>query len=341
MGQGIAQAFMQRDQLNRQKDLDAVNTGVGLQPMTQDEAQNPAPSGFMHTVRGAIASVQGKQNPDDVAYANNTMAQHPLQVGVTGNGTDPGTGFGAAQPQTPGAFNPMTGGFGPSIARYAKLPSGQTVDMAYTPFGENLQQAMMSHEYAMAISGQRIGAQRDIAAGHDATRVQTTGMNVDGRVQTTGMRDATSTANTTARIGASIRNHDTPSGSTVYSVQNRPSAGGANATAPLTHQGVFVNKQLSDTQGQINAIGKLPPLTRRATAADSSAYNTAKGRLPKLQQKADSLRGVLDNIGSQMGKPRADASGIPTDPADQYEYYRDQGLPHDDAVQAVMQGTAS
>jgi hypothetical protein len=179
---------------------------------------------------------------------------------------------------------------------------------------------------------QQIGAQGE----NQATNAN---IRVGGTLGAAGIRAGASTANTNARIAD--RDNNVPA-STKYSVDHRVAGGsGGNATAPLTHQGVFVNKQLSDTQSQINNIGKLPPLTRRATPADSANYNSAKGRLPKLQQKADSLRGVLDNIGSQMGKPRADASGIPADPADQYEYYRNQGLGHEDAVNAVMQSGAA
>src|SRR6185312_12582998 len=339
VGGRIAQAFMQRDQLNRQKDLDAVQTGVGLQPISQDQYNNPEPSGFMHTVRGAIASVHGRQNPDDVQHAENNLALNSPQIGVTA-GSDPASGFSAAQPKTPGAFNPMTGGFGPSVARYAKLPSGQTVDMAYTPFGEKLQQAMLTNQLNQTLLGIR-GDQRIKQIGAQGEN-QDNVANIRGgyQVQTAGIRANQSNTNNIRTTQQSAANHATPSGSTIYSTDHRAASGTSSAIQPLVHQSTLVNKQLSDTQGQINTINKLPDLNRHSTRQDSTDYNAAKASIPRLRQRADSLRGVLDKNGADMNKPRADASGLPPDPADQYELYRNQGLSHDDAVQAVMQSGA-
>ena len=360
VGGRIAQAFMQRDQLNRQKDLDAVQTGVGLQPISQDQYNNPEPSGFMHTVRGALAKVRGEANPDDTAHVgyvrgmlNNMAGQNAsvnsaaaAQTAQTGQPVMPeqpnGTadGFSAAQPKTPGAFNPMTGGFGPSVARYAKLPSGQTVDMAYTPFGEKLQQAMLTNQLNQTLLGIR-GNQRLEQIGAQGEN-QGNVANIRGgyQVQTAGIRANQSNVNNIRTTQQSAANHATPSGSTIYSTDHRAASGTSSAIQPLVHQSTLVNKQLSDTQGQINTINKLPELNRHSTRQDSTDYNAAKASIPRLRQRADSLRGVLDKIGADMNKPRADASGLPPDPADQYELYRNQGLSHDDAVNAVMQSGA-
>lgn len=197
----ITQALLQRQAFDRQRDIDAVNTGIGLSSV-DDSSQNPANQpGVVDRIKQAYQRVTGQgvqATPAQQAGTRtelnqmagrqagaNTGALNAAVYGSNGNGGAPSAV--ASNGAQAGSYAPE--GVQPTM----RLPSGGVVQTAWTPYGQKMNEAKLTHDYMLEALGLRTSAQRDIAQGHDSTRVLTT-----------GMRDDTSTGNTITRVGGTL-----------------------------------------------------------------------------------------------------------------------------------------
>lgn len=108
-------------------------------------------------------------------------------------------------------------------------------------------------------------------------------------------------------------------------------SGAGSGDRAIVHRGVFVSKQLADVNAEIRAAEKLTQYKPRdkAPPEQKAAYETARTNLVVLKQKADSLRGVLSDIGSQFTGAEGAASEDPTaqlSDAQAWEYYVHHGM---------------
>lgn len=78
--------------------------------------------------------------------------------------------------------------------------------------------------------------------------------------------------------------------------------GGSGGNSVDVHKAAVLKSQIADAVGQQRVARATTqyPLSARATSADSANYNQAAAAIPKLQQRADSLRGVLDKVAAGM-----------------------------------------
>jgi hypothetical protein len=164
----IAQAFADREARKRQDDMDAYTMGRTT-PVSDYEAQNPEPAqgGFGHLLRGALAKVTGRQNPDDVAHAQWQLGAKPPSVGVTPS-TDQPTGFSSAQL----GASPLEA----AASRYMRLPSGAIVDSTMTPQAQAEARGQRSAIFQNSLAG----AENDRRYARDQATRQTT---IAGRVE--------------------------------------------------------------------------------------------------------------------------------------------------------------
>jgi hypothetical protein len=126
--------------------------------------------------------------------------------------------------------------------------------------------------------------------------------------------------------------------------RSRGGRSGVSSDSQDVHRGVFVDKQLSDTNAEIRAAEKVVSagLPRRATATDSASFNAARSAVSTLRPRADSLRGVISEIGAHMaGQTGRAAPAGAEDPtaglsdADAWEYHVEHGLSKQEATARV------
>jgi hypothetical protein len=163
----FTESYMQFAARRRQKDMDAIETGVGLTPVDPNNP-NPTspPSGPLAALR---ARLTGRTNPNDIATAVRNAAPavqgaNAVNAGIAENlsrssdgspPTGPG-GFVANRPTSGGNYatnEAVPGGSFPDLPQQMRLPSGQIVPLMMTPMG----QRMMAARLAALGMGSEIG----------------------------------------------------------------------------------------------------------------------------------------------------------------------------------------
>lgn len=141
----FTESYMQFSARRRQKDMDAIETGVGLTPVDGSTPGSAPPSGPIAALR---ARLTGRTNPNDIATATQNAAPavqgaNAVNAGIAerlSGASDgqppaaPGGGYSAAIP----------GGDFPDLPKQMRLPSGQIVSTMMTPMGQRMMQARLA-----------------------------------------------------------------------------------------------------------------------------------------------------------------------------------------------------
>jgi len=254
----ITQALLQRQAFDRQRDIDAVNTGIGLSNV-DDSSQNPANQpGVVDRIKQAYQRVTGQgvqATPAQIAGTRTELNQMAgRQAGANVNSLNAslyGTnGNGGAPAPVVASNGAPAGSYAPEgMQPTMRLPSGGTVQTAWTPYGQRMAEAKLSHDYMLAALGikgdqrlQQIGEQGDNQANTANIRGQyqigTTGMRVaqsnTNNVRSTGQSNINNlrttsvlSANNANTVGADLTKHNTVSADALVQAASR---GGLNRT---------------------------------------------------------------------------------------------------------------
>lgn len=311
MGDRITQALRERQEFDRQRDIDAIQYGIGAKTLSDYEITHPAPSlSFGDRIKDALAKVTGRSrtpSTDEVNYTrgmlnnmaagnatvNNAAAEQSTQTGqpvmpeqnidrdLNTVGNHPPGSF------SPGSFNPGAGRFEPATPRYIKLPSGTVVDTRLTPFGRQMDKQNDQQDFNARVKQAMIDAANERA----------------------GMRDNTQRFGITTRAQTSENMHNTPTPfqtwRETHALPSNPRGIGSGRTLAedprhrMTREDFNTNQtQLRDSEGQLRTLDAtlnkpLPPL---ATAADSTQRRSLAGQRPALANRVSGMRQLGDSL---------------------------------------------
>lgn len=156
----FTESYMQFSARRRQKDMDAIETGVGLTPVDGSGQPDNGPSAPSRAITALRSRLTGQMNPNDVGDAvrraapavqgaNAVNAGIAERLSAASDGQPPSGPGGFVQPQPTGGGNYATneaipGGSFPDLPRKMRLPSGQIVDTMMTPMGQRMAQARLA-----------------------------------------------------------------------------------------------------------------------------------------------------------------------------------------------------
>lgn len=128
----FTETYMQFSARKRQKDMDAIQTGVGLEPVNPS-APPSVPSGPIAALR---ARLSGRTNPNDIATAVRNAAPGVEGASRVNAGLADALSRGASYTPSPNAE--------PELPQQMRLPSGQVISTAMTPVGQRMLQARLA-----------------------------------------------------------------------------------------------------------------------------------------------------------------------------------------------------
>lgn len=137
----FTESYMQFAARRRQKDMDAIETGVGLTP-ADGSAPQATPSGPFAALK---ARLTGRTNPNDISTAVQNAAPAVQGASAVNAGVADALSRGESYTPDPNAA--------PEMPKYMRLPSGQVVATSMTPLG----QRMMQQRLAALGMGSEIG----------------------------------------------------------------------------------------------------------------------------------------------------------------------------------------
>lgn len=156
----FTESYMQFSARRRQKDMDAIETGVGLTPVDGSGQPDNGPSAPSRAITALRSRLTGQMNPNDVGDAVRRAAPavqgaNAVNAGIAerlsgaSDGQPPSGPGGFVQPQPTVGGNYATneaipGGSFPDLPRKMRLPSGQIIDTMMTPMGQRMAQARLA-----------------------------------------------------------------------------------------------------------------------------------------------------------------------------------------------------
>lgn len=342
----IAGALQQKQQTDRQRDIDALTYGIGAEAVDPNDPSSHQGNGFTDRIRQGLAKVTGRPDPvaarelpfvrnslnnmaTTQATQNNASINNTL-YGTNGNGGAPNV---APSSDNPGAFSALTGGFTPAgVPAKLRLPSGKIVDTMMTPFGRQMMQAQETRNFQQMMlqekgdqSLQQIGARGAIQSGIADKRIAATNQNVDKRIE------------------AQRTLHDTPSGSTIYSVQNRITSPN-NADPASAYVTKRMAKLVAPTRDPNTGLEK-PGLSPKDAAAQAqsewdAAHGSSEPKTPPPRTRGIGTKST-GNIDLRTGNPPPEAIAEHQQQAAKYQQALKMGIDPQKALEAYAQDVAA